>query len=174
MATKKEVKATIEMDWLVYDILNETYLRGRTIQDDKNYKEVASMFASEDEENYEKVLRSIKKGFSEVKTELAEYLNESGLATSNEAISGDTDLVLNLTMPSNFNEAATAGLGEAVHDYLKNTAVADWYLVTNKQDAQDYVALSQKSLESIRKSVSKRARPQRPEKKTETPPAAGS
>lgn len=168
MATKKEVKATIEMDWLVYDILNETYLRGRTIQDDKNYKEVASMFASEDEENYEKVLRSVKKGFAEVKTELSEYLNESGLTTTNEAISGDTDLVLNLTMPTNFNEAATAGLGEAVHDYLKNTAVADWYLVTNKQDAQDYVALSQKSLESIRKSVSKRARPTRPEKKTES------
>lgn len=166
MATKKEVKATIEMDWLVYDILNETYLRGRTIQDDKNYKEVASMFASEDEENYEKVLRSVKKGFAEVKTELSEYLNESGLTTTNEAISGDTDLVLNLTMPTNFNEAATAGLGEAVHDYLKNTAVADWYLVTNKQDAQDYVALSQKSLESIRKSVSKRARPTRPNKTT--------
>ncbi len=164
MAVKKTVKATIEMPWLVYDILNETYLRGRTIQDDKNYKEVASMFASEDEENYEKILRSIKKGFAEVKTELSEYLNESGLATNNAAIDGDDDLVLNLEMPSNFNEAATAGLGEAVHDYLKNVAVADWYLVTNKADAENYVALSQKSLESIRKSVSKRSRPNRPEK----------
>lgn len=164
MAVKKNVKATIEMAWLIYDILNETFLRGRTIQDDQNYKEVASMFASEDEENYEKVLRSIKRGFAEVKTELAEYLNESGLVTSNAAISGDEDLVLNLTMPSNFNEAATAGLGESVHDYLKNVAVGDWYLVTNKSDAAEYVTLAQKSLESIRKSVSKRSRPARPDK----------
>lgn len=171
MATKKAVKATMEMQWLVYDILNETFLRGRTIQDDKNYKEVASMFASEDEENYEKVLRSIKKAFAEVKTELAEYLNENGLNTTNEAIDGEEDLVLNLSMPSNFNEAATAGLGEAVHDYIKNVAIADWYLVTNKQDAGEYVQLAQKSLESIRKSVSKRSRPTRPAKTTE---AAGS
>lgn len=170
MASKKDVTATTEIKWLVYDVLNETYLRGRTIQDDKNYKEVASMFASEDEENYEKVLRSIKKGFAEVKTELAEYLAESGLATTNEAIDDDEDLVLNLTMPSNFNEAATAGLGEAVHDYLKNVCIADWYLVTNKQDAEAYVQLAQKSLESIRKSVSKRSRPTRPEKnKPQTP-----
>lgn len=175
MATKKKVTATIEMDWLLYDILNESYLRGRTIQDDKNYKEVASMFASEDEENYEKVLRSIKKAFAEVKTELAEYLTESGLTTDNKAMDGESDLVLDLSMPSNFNEAATAGLGEAVHDYLKNVAIGEWYLVTNKADAQDYVSLSKVSLENIRKSVSKRCAPQRPAKTTEkTPPTSGS
>ncbi|MDE5849847.1 MAG: hypothetical protein K2H38_06875 [Muribaculaceae bacterium] len=169
MATKKTVKSTTEIKWLIFDILNETFLRGRTIQDDKNYKEVASMFASEDEENYEKILRSIKKAFAEIKTELAEYLTESGLETTNEAIDDEEDLVLNLTMPSNFNEAATAGLGEAVHDYLKNVAVAEWYLVTNKQDAEAYVQQAQKSLESIRKSVSKRSRPTRPEKKPKNP-----
>lgn len=164
MATKKNVTANIELAWLIYDILNETYLRGRTIQNDQNYKEVASMFASEDEENYEKVLRSIKRAFAEVQTELAEYLNENGLVTSNAAISDDEDLTLNLVMPTNFNEAATKGLGEAVHDYIVKTAISDWYIVTNKTDAADYATLAQKSLESIRKSVSKRSRPQRPDK----------
>jgi glutamate-1-semialdehyde aminotransferase len=161
MAQKKTVTATIVMDELLYDIMNETYLRGRTIQNDTNYKEVASMFASLDEENQDKILRSIKKAFSEVKTELAEYLSESGLTTDNKLISADSDLVLTLTMPSNFNEAATAGVSEAVHDYIRNTSVGDWYLVTNKDDAVDYVSLAAKSLENIRKSVSKRSRPMR-------------
>lgn len=160
--TKKNVKATIDIAWLLYDIMNETFLRGRTIQDDKNYKEVASLFASQDEENAEKILRSIKKGFAEVKTELAEYLSESGLETDNANITAENDLVLNLTMPSNFNEAATAGVAEAIHDYLRNVAIGDWYLVTNKADAPEYVTLAGKSLESIRKSVSKRSRPTRP------------
>ncbi len=162
MAKKKTVEATIDMSWLLFDIMNETFLRGRTIQNDQNYKEVASLFASEDEENAEKILRSIKKGFSEVKTELSEYLSESGLVTSNEAITAENDLVLALTMPSNFNEAATAGIAEAVHDYLRNTAIAEWYLVTNKNDAGDYITLAQKSLEAIRKAVSRRSRPSRP------------
>lgn len=163
VGVKKNVKATIKISWLLFDIMNETFLRGRTIQNKENHKEVASMFASEDEENREKILRSIKKGFAEVKTELAEYLNEDGTTTDNSHYDGTTDLVLNLTMPSNFNEAATAGVGEAIHDYLKNTAVADWYLVTNKGDAADYMTLAQKSLVSIQQAVSKRSRPKRPE-----------
>lgn len=163
VGAKKNVKATIKISWLLFDIMNETFLRGRTIQNKENHKEVASMFASEDEENREKILRSIKKGFAEVKTELAEYLNEDGTTTDNSHYDGTTDLVLNLTMPSNFNEAATAGVGEAIHDYLKNTAVADWYLVTNKGDASDYLTLAQKSMLSIQQAVSKRSRPHRPE-----------
>lgn len=161
MAEKKRVTATIVMDELLYDIMNETFLRGRTIQNDQNYKEVASMFASLDEENQDKILRSIKRAFTEVKTELAEYLSESGLATDNRLIDSKKDLELALTMPSNFNEAATAGISEAVHSYIVNTAVGDWYLVTNKDDAPEYVALAKVALESIRKSVSKRSRPMR-------------
>ena len=162
MATKKKVTATIDIKELLYDIMNETYLRGRTIQNGENHKEVASMYASEDDENLDKLLRSIKKGFAEVKTELAEYLDEDGPTTDNSRYDGKSDLELNLTMPSNFNEAATTGVGEAIHDYLKNTAIAEWYMVTNKADAEQYVALAQKSLVSIQQAVSKRSRPKRP------------
>lgn len=159
MAQKKQVRATIVMKELIYDILNETFLRGRTIQDDSNYKQVASMYASLDEENQDKILRSIKRAFSEVKTELAEYLSENGLTTDNKLINSTDDLELHLTMPSNFNEAATAGIAESVHDYIRNCAVSDWYLVTNKADAADYAGLAARSMENIRKSVSKRSRP---------------
>lgn len=161
-STKKTVTATIDMQWLLYDIMNETYLRGRTIQNDENHKEVASMFASEDDENRDKILRSIKKGFAEVMTALAEYSNVSDTSTDDKPIDGTSDLTLTLSMPSNFNEAATAGLGEAVHDYLKNITVAEWYMVTDKADAEQYAALAQRSMASILSSVSKRSRPSRP------------
>lgn len=160
--SKKPVTVTIKASWLLYDIKNETYLRGRTIQNKDNHKEVASMYASEDEENLEKILRSIKKALAEVKSELSEYLDEDGTEVDNSHLDWTQNLVLNLKMPSNFNEAATAGIGEAVHDYLKNSAVAEWYLVTNKADAEDYFALAQKSMSSIQQAVSKRSRPNRP------------
>ena len=65
-------------------------------------------------------------------------------------------------MPSNFNEAATTGVGEAVHAYLANSAIADWYMVTNKADAEQYYTLANKNMELIRQTVSKRSRPTRP------------
>lgn len=159
---KKAIKATTKMDWLLYDIMNETFLRGRTLQNRDNHREIASMFASQDGENRDKILRSIKKGFGEVQSELAEYLNEDGKTTNNVLDDKVTELVLNLEMPSNFNEAATVGLEESVHDYLKNQAVAEWYLVTNSKEAESYMALAQRSMENIRVNSSKRARPVRP------------
>lgn len=162
LGAKKDVTATIKISWLLYDIMNETFLRGRTIQDKDNHKAVASMFASEDEENREKILRSIKRAFAEVQTELGEYLDEDGTTTDNSHYDGSHNLVLNLKMPSNFNEAATTGIGEAVHAYLANSAIADWYTVTNKADAEQYYALANKFMDLIRQAVSKRSRPTRP------------
>lgn len=162
LGAKKPVTATIKISWLLYDIMNETFLRGRTIQNKENHKEVASMFASEDEENREKILRSVKRAFAEVQTELGEYLNENGTTTDNSHYDGSHDLILNLTMPSNFNEAATTGVGEAVHAYLANSAIADWYMVTNKADADQYYTLANKNMELIRQTVNKRSRPTRP------------
>ncbi|MCH5225072.1 MAG: hypothetical protein J1D77_03695 [Muribaculaceae bacterium] len=163
--SKKKVTATIKMSYLLYDIMNETFLRGRTLQNRENHKEIASMFASEDGENRDKILRSIKKAWGEVQSELADYLNENGSNTNNRLTESDatTDLVLNLEMPSNFNEAATMGLGQSVHDYIKNITIAEWYIVTNKGDADDYLGMAERSLGSIRVNSSKRARPQRPD-----------
>lgn len=159
---KKHVRVTIKISWLLYDIMNETYLRGRTIQDKDNHKEVASMYASEDEENREKILRSVKRAFAEVKSELGEYLDEDGTTTDNSHYDGERDLELNLTMPSNFNEAATTGVGEAVHAYLANMSIADWYMVTKKDEAAEYYNLANKYMDLIRQTVSKRSRPKRP------------
>ena len=141
VSTKKNITVTIKISWLLFDVMNETFLRGRTLQNKENHREIASMFASEDEENREKILRSIKRGFAEVKSEFDEYLDESSTSTDNSSYDGKTNLVLNLTMPSNFNEAATSGIGEAIHDYLKNTTIADWYLVTRKEEAEGYYVL---------------------------------
>lgn len=160
---KKDVTVTIKTSWLLYDIMNETFLRGRTLQNKENHKEVANMFASEDEENREKILRSIKRAFAEVKTELGEYLDENKTAANNGHIGDEASFVLNLKMPTNFNEAATEGVTEAVHAYIANSAIADWYMVTNQADAEQYYALANKGMGLLRQAISKRQRPRRPE-----------
>lgn len=162
VGAKKSVTATIKISHLLYDIMNETFLRGRTIQNKDNHKEIASMFASADQENRTKILRSIKKGFAAVQTELAEYLDEDGTTTDNSRYDGTHNLELRLSMPSNFNNAATAGLGESVHDYLKNLTIAEWYMVTDKADADQYFQMAQASMAAISYAASKRSRPTLP------------
>lgn len=168
MAEKKNVKLTVNRQELMYGIMNETYLRGRTIQNDQNFKEVASMFASEDEENYEKILRSIQEGVANLKVQLGEYLSETDLTSDSSIKDEDSDIVINLTLPSNFNPAAAAGLAESANSYLQNKAIADWYQVTNAADAAKYLELMGTGLNNLLLSVSKRSRPTRPDRKAVT------
>ena len=159
---KTPITIRIRMDYLLFDIMNDTFLRGRSLRNRENHKEVATMIANEDPENLDKLLRSIKHGFAEVMGALAEYLAENGSTTDNERIDPDTNLVLPLMMPANFNTTATPAIGEAVHDFLKNLAIAEWYMTTNKAEAADYATLAQKSLDNILFASSLRARPKRP------------
>ena len=160
---KKPVTINLLMGWLLFDIMNETFLRGRTLQDRTNHKEVASMFASEDAENQQKILRSIKKSFGEIKAELSDYLSEVAHTSSNKNIDANTNLEINLEMPSNFNDAVAQSVDDACHAYIVNSAVAEWYVVTNANEAKTYFDLAANALELLRFTSSKRARPQVPE-----------
>lgn len=157
----KKINITIIMDELLYDIMNETYLRGNAIQSADNYKEVAKMYATMDEENHDKIMRSINKGYSDIKLELAEYLIESVANVDNRLIADNGVVEFKLAMPFNFNESATVAISEAIHDYIKNIAVAEWYLVVNKEEAADYLTIASASLVKLQQSLCKRSRPMR-------------
>lgn len=158
---KKPITITLLMQELTYDISNETYLRGRTLLTDDNYAQTAHMYASLDEDNRDRIMRSVKAAFSRLKAEAAEYLDEKAVAADNGQISEGADLELRLMMPANFNEAATAAATESCHDYIVKSAVADWYLLTNSEEAAAYAALAAGALDNLHTQLSKRSRPTR-------------
>lgn len=159
---KKGLVVRLNMDWLLFDIMNETFLRGRTIQNRDNHKQVASMFASMDDENREKIMRTIKRSYGELKSELSDYLDEKVFSTDNGHITPETNLELHLEMPSNFNEAASQAVNDACHAFIVHESVAEWYVVTNKDEAAEYFTLARNDLELVRYTSSKRARPEVP------------
>jgi methionine synthase II (cobalamin-independent) len=166
---RKTVKITLYMSELIYDVENKTYLTGRSRDNGTNYAEVAHMQASDDEENGNQILRSIGNAFANLKTKLAEYIDDSETSTANNAqLSADSDLVLALSLPNNYNQATADNLGTALHQYIVNSAIGDWFTITNKADAADYIALAQANLDTAREAVSKRSRPSRPAISNET------
>lgn len=167
---KKTVTITLYMSELIYDVQNKTFLTGRSRDNGNNYAEVAHMQASDDEENGNQILRSIGNAFANLKTKLAEYIDDTNTTTTNNAqISESSNLQLALTMPSNFNQASADNIGAALHQYVVNQAIGDWFTITNKADAADYIALAQSNLNIALEAVSKRRRPTRPEVITAEP-----
>lgn len=161
---KKNLTITLYMSELLYDVQNKTYLTGKSRSTGSNHEEVANMQANEDEENQNQILRSIGNAFSLLRTKLSEYIDEqstSSINGNNILTSDEKDLNVTLVMPSNYNVASREAISTAMHQYIVNTAIGDWFTITNKSDASDYVTMSAANLEEIREAINKRFRPTR-------------
>ena len=158
---KKVIAITLYMSELIYDVQNKTYLTGRSRQTGTNHEEVANMQANDDDENANQIMRSIGNAFANLKTKLSEYINESGTSTNDKQISSTGNLTLSLNMPPNYNNASNDTISTALHQYLVNSAIGDWFTITNKNDASDYITLAAANLEQLREAVNKRVRPTR-------------
>lgn len=158
---KKVIAITLYMSELIYDVQNKTYLTGRSRQTGTNHEEVANMQANDDDENANQIMRSIGNAFANLKTKLSEYINESGTSTNDKQLSSTGNLTLSLNMPPNYNNASNDTISTALHQYLVNSAIGDWFTITNKNDASDYITLAAANLEQLREAVNKRVRPTR-------------
>lgn len=158
---KKTISITLYMSELIYDVQNKTYLTGRSRNTGDNHEQVANMQANEDEENQNQVVRSIGNAYANLKTKLSEYIEDSGSTANNILLSASDNLQINLVMPSNFNPATNNTIGAALHQYIVNSAIGEWFTITNKADAADYLALAAANLAEIREAINKRVRPTR-------------
>lgn len=149
------------MSELIYDVQNKTYLTGRSRSTGNNHEEVAHMQANDDDENANQIARSIGNAFANMKTQLSEFIQSAGTTANNQLISQTTNLSVELVMPSNFNQAVNDTVSTAMHQYLVNCAIGDWFTITNKNDASDYVTLAAANIEEIRNAINKRVRPTR-------------
>ncbi|WP_302249825.1 hypothetical protein [uncultured Alistipes sp.] len=158
---QKTISITLYMSELIYDVQNKTYLTGRSRNTGDNHEQVANMQANEDEENQNQVVRSIGNAYANLKTKLSEYIEDSGSTANNILLSASDNLQINLVMPSNFNPATNDTIGAALHQYIVNSAIGEWFTITNKADAADYLTLAAANLAEIREAINKRVRPTR-------------
>lgn len=159
----KPITISLDVAELVYDIQNKTYLTGKSRRDGANHEQVANMQANDDDENANQILRSVAIAFATLKTKLAEYLEIKESGASNEPMTGDDTLELNLKMPSNYNTSTVKTLAEAAHQYVVAMAIADWFTITDKADAADYIKTAATSLAILSEAAHKRVRPKRNE-----------
>lgn len=162
---KKTLNIALYYSELMYDVQNKTYLTGKSRETGDNFEAVANMQANDDEENKNQILRSIGNAISALKTSLSEYIIDAGDSSSNilQDVEDAEKLELSLSMPSNYNNATRDTISAAAHQFIVNTAIGDWFAITNKADASDYVAQATANIIEIREAISKRVRPTRPE-----------
>ena len=161
--SKKNLTVKLKVQELMFDIMNKAYLTGQAREaGGKGYEEASNMQASEDDENSYQLRRSLANAFSGLKSILGEYLDEDKTTTNN--------IIQNeFKLPSNYNSASSDAMGNNIHAYLVDVALSEWFIITNKEDAKDYVDHSAASLEVVKRALYKRSRPTRPTYTTPDP-----
>jgi len=158
---RKSLAITLKISELLYEVRNKTWLTGQSRQNGQNFEEVANMQNNEDEEHVNQILRSFGNAFNQLKVRLSEYINAADTTANDIQITSNTDLTVTLSLPSNYNQATATAIATAMHQYLINTAIAEWFQITNKTDSADYLTLAAANITQIREAVSKRSRPTR-------------
>lgn len=158
---KKDLIITLVKTELIYEVQNKTYLTGTSRNNGDNYEQVANMQMGDDAEHKNQILRSLGDAYRELITKMSNYLvGESGVSNDiQEEESGD--FKLELKMPGNFNQAVSDSIAAACHRYLVNSAICDWFMITNPAEAKNYADLAVLALAAIRESVNKRTIPTR-------------
>lgn len=167
MEHKQNINVTLKVKEIIFDIMNKTHLTGhaREAEGKKNFEAASYMQASEDDEASYQIRRSVSNAFASIKVRLGEYLNEDKTTTNNlidKEVDNDGELTLAFLMPSNFHNAAIDSLGNGCHQYITNKAIADWFVITNPEEAGIYTGLADDALETAKRALYKRARPTRP------------
>lgn len=157
---KKTITITLYMSEMIYDVQNKTYLTGKSRDNGNNHEEVANMQNNDDDEHKNQVLRSLGNAFGTLKTKLSEFFEENGTTSTNKLLP-ETNITISLKMPSNYNQSTVDTISSALHQYMVNSAISDWFNITNKNDASEYLAQSTANLEQVREAINKRVRPVR-------------
>lgn len=159
---KQTITITLYMSELVFDVQNKTYLTGRSRTNGENFEQVANMQADDEEENSKQILRSIGNAYGSLMAKLSEYVVSDKTTATNLITDQEANLTIALQMPGSYNKAANEAVVAAVHQYIVNTAIADWFVITNKSDAVEYANLAAVNITQLREALNKRVRPARP------------
>lgn len=156
---KQKIEITLNDDHQLYDILNKTYLMGRSREGLEGYSPelISAIKASEDDEDLNQIKRSCMNAVSTLKSYLAEYIKDGTDEADNVLEYGEVKLTL--YMPSNFNTAVTASIAAMCHKYVTGMACYDWFVLTNPKEAETYKSMSVEAYTELRQTISKRKRP---------------
>lgn len=151
------------MSELIYDFQNKAFLAGRRRRaSDMDAEAASNIQASDDEEDKNQALRSIQNAYSQLLVELSESVRTgSGTTASDELIDGDTNITINLSLPSNYPLALKDALTSSIHDYIINKTLMDWFVITNPNEAKTYSELSVAAIKNLHEIFNRREKPSR-------------
>lgn len=180
----KKIIITLWKSELTYDIRNKVHLIARSREGALEASQTANMQLNEAEEEENQMLRSLGDAYSNMLAKLSPYF--CPIVEQREASCGchhhhhhrtpdrvfiadnvqleeenNKEFTVPLTMPDNFNEGCISDITAALHKFLVNSVIAEWFLVASPADAGAYLTLAEGDMGRARHGLHSRIKPVR-------------
>lgn len=158
---KQEIRITVKLGELRYEVRNKTYLKSRTAASEGDSAADSDAMMSGDEEDENTLLRCLGNALSRVKHLLGEHMSEGELRGNNLQQPDSDSLSLRLLMPTNYDTNATADLAAALHRFIVDHVLSVWFADTDPKAADQYAKNAAADQEAMYDASMRRARPKR-------------
>ncbi len=136
---------------------DETYLSGRALlsEDGSNAEKVYNMQAGDDATHEAKLLRSVRVGLDELKSQLGNFINNDGNNTGDnisDTLSDDYDYFdIVLEVSTRFNKGYVDTLASLASSYITDYAIGTWWTAVSPTLAAPYYTSAAATLGSIKR-----------------------
>ena len=159
---KITIQVTLNKSELLYDIENKAWLTGRSREDGANASSVSKMQADDESADRNQMTRCMMNAVATLRNHIAEWINDLNVNEVNDVLDTGSAFTIVLKLPMNYNTSVNKTIGLAMHQYVVNTALAEWYGMTAKDEAQNYYTLAAANLQQLKEATFKRLRPSKP------------
>lgn len=160
---KKTITITLSANELLYDIENKAFLTGRSREDGANYAAVSKMQAGDTDEDRNQMLRCIYNSIATLRNHIMEWVADANTSSATDTLDTTSSAyTIVFQLPSNYNTSANSTIAQAMHQYVVNSALAEWFSMTAKEEATDYYTLAAANLQQVKDASFKRLRPTKP------------
>ena len=147
----KQITITAIKKELVYDIENITHqlARHRT----QLSSEVKFALQPSDTESYTAIIkRNLDRAYNKVLSSLNTVLTPVLCETADNDLKIDEalDYILSVSVKDEFNEIKTKPAASLFHDFLVNSSIFDWLLISNPVESQIYKQLMDENLSELK------------------------
>ena len=160
-----KVMIELQKKELVFDIKNTAAVYADSISSSvADSHSIHNIYDVGEDGNRDKLARILDSAVEDCNEMLFRYTKMKMLGggfDSNELISGDTNITINLSLPSNYPLALKDALTSSIHDYIINTALMDWFIITNPNESKTYAELSVLAIKNLHEVFNRRERPRR-------------
>lgn len=158
----KKINITLKSKELLYDISVTAYIVGDGMPEEAALERYRVQSAV-DEDNVRKVNMFIAKAWRDIITALTAYMDgEDKPETAVDDKLPDREFYsINLLVPEAHPDDAAETLARYVHDYIVNRSLAQWFLLTKKDEAEIYAAMANGDMQSVKRTITLRRHPER-------------